>query len=314
MTDPLAEVVTLLQPRAPRAKVMSAAGPWRVERDTGGTVFHALVLAGSARLAVDARPPVILRDGDFVLVPAARRFIMESLDPVAPPGVFTRPVLQPDGGIRSGDQEGPANVQMLIGHCTFGAPDAALLVSLLPELIRISGQERLTALVRLVSDECRARRPAREVILERLLEVLFIEALRSSGGTQASPGLLRGLADDRIAPALRALHEDPAHGWTVIDLARKAALSRSAFFARFTEGVGMPPMEYLLSWRMSLARDMLRRGAGPMETVARRIGYGSASAFSTAFTRHVGTPPARFARVAGAAGSGGADGDADTTG
>ena len=92
------------------------------------------------------------------------------------------------------------------------------------------------------------------------------------------------------------MHGDPARAWTVAELARKAALSRSAFFDRFTDAVGVPPMEYLLGWRMAIAKDLLRRREAGLAEVAERIGYGSASTFSTAFSRHVGQPPSRYAR------------------
>jgi len=93
------------------------------------------------------------------------------------------------------------------------------------------------------------------------------------------------------------MHGDPARGWTVEQLARKSALSRSAFFDRFSRAVGMPPMEYLLSWRMALAKQLLRREELAIAEVAERVGYGSASTFSTAFSRHVGQPPGKFARM-----------------
>jgi AraC-like DNA-binding protein len=88
----------------------------------------------------------------------------------------------------------------------------------------------------------------------------------------------------------------PAHAWTVAQLAKQAALSRSAFFDRFTRAVGLPPIEYLLTWRMALAKDLLRRQDLPLSEVAERVGYSSASTFSTAFSRHVGQPPSHFAR------------------
>ena len=84
--------------------------------------------------------------------------------------------------------------------------------------------------------------------------------------------------------------------WTVAQLAKTAALSRSAFFERFTRTVGLPPMEYLLAWRMAVAKDLLRRHDVGLAEVAERVGYGSASTFSTAFSRHVGQPPGRYAR------------------
>ncbi len=198
---------------------------------------------------------------------------------------------------RLGDPSDPADLTMLIGHFDFASPDAALLVSLLPQLIHVRGEQRLATLVQLVGDESRATRPGRDLILSRLLEVLLIEALRfrfSTSGTTAPPGLLRGLADDRIATALRQMHGDPARNWTVPELAQTAALSRSAFFARFSRTVGLAPMEYLLSWRMALSKDLLRRTQATVAEVAAQVGYASASAFSVAFSRHVGQPPARY--------------------
>src|SRR5690606_23088186 len=128
------------------------------------------------------------------------------------------------------------------------------------------------------------------------VEILLVEALRAVGGDETPPGLLRGLADTRLAGAIRCMHDQPARPWTIAALAKEAALSRSAFFDRFARIVGVPPMEYLQSWRMSLAKDMLRRGADKLDEIAERVGYGSASAFSTAFARKVGIPPKRFAR------------------
>ena len=186
---------------------------------------------------------------------------------------------------------------MLVGHCSFGSPDAALLVSLLPRLVHVRDDHRLATVVQLVADESRAGRPARDVVLAHLVEVLFIEALRSAAVTAASPGLLRGLADVRLAGAIRQMHENPARPWTVAQLAKAAALSRSAFFDRFNRTVGVAPMAYLLAWRMALAKQLLRRREGALTDVAERVGYSSASTFSVAFARHVGQSPMRYARM-----------------
>jgi AraC-like DNA-binding protein len=188
-------------------------------------------------------------------------------------------------------------VRLLGGYFMFDSPDAELLVSLLPSLIHVRGAERQTALVRLVAEEASARRAGRDLVLTRLVEVLLVEALRYAPGDDAPPGLLRGLADARIAQAMRHMHGDPARSWTVEQLARKAALSRSAFYDRFTRTVGLPPMEYLVAWRMAVAKDLLRRDDLGLAEVAERVGYGSASTFSTAFSRHVGQSPGRYARV-----------------
>ncbi|HEV2442637.1 MAG TPA: AraC family transcriptional regulator [Steroidobacteraceae bacterium] len=293
MVDPLAEVVALLQPRTPFSKVVSGAGAWSIRRTEAGRPFYCVILEGSCRLAVDGHEPMLLREGDFALVPAAYGFTVSSRDPGA---IDTPPVALPDGEFRLGRQSGPPDVRWLVGYCVFGSPDAALLVSLLPQLVHVRGEKRLATLVQLVGEESRAQRPARDVVLERLLEVLLIEALRSTAGTMASPGLLRGLADERLAAAIRRMHESPSRPWTVAQLAREAALSRSAFFERFRAIVGVAPMQYLLAWRMALAKNLLRRQEGSVTEVAERVGYSSASTFTIAFTRHVGLPPARYTR------------------
>ena len=135
-------------------------------------------------------------------------------------------------------------------------------------------------------------------MLRRLVEVLLIEALRSTSGDGAPPGLLRGLADARIAPAIRQMHAQLDRSWTVAQLAKTAALSRSIFFERFTQTVGVAPMEYLLSWRMEIAKDLLRHDELTVAEVAERVGYGSTSAFSVAFSKRVGQAPSEYARGA----------------
>jgi AraC-like DNA-binding protein len=295
MVDPLAEVVSLLQPTARFAKQVVGAGAWRIRRSDAGQPFYCVVLEGGCRLALGKDEPVELQAGDFVLIPAAFGIAMSSLVP--PPGAAdSLPVEVGQGLFRIGAQDGPTDLRILAGHCSFGSPDAALLVPLLPQRVHVRGEQRLATLVQLVSDETRGQRPARDVVLARLLEVLLIEALRSAAGTAASPGLVRGLADARLAAAIRAMHEAPTRAWTVAELAKEAALSRSTFFERFSRTVGLAPMEYLLAWRMALAKDLLRRTKAGIAEIAERVGYGSASTFSVAFTRHVGQSPTQYAR------------------
>jgi AraC-like DNA-binding protein len=297
MVDPLAEIVSLLQPGASFSKVVGGAGPWRVRRSEAGRPFYCVILNGSCRLAVDGHEPITLQAGDFVLIPSAYDFTMSSFEPVTLEDRDTSPVALLNGEFRLGMQSGPPDVRLLVGYCVFSSPDAALLVSLLPQLVHVRGEKRLAILVQLVGEESRELRSACDVILARLLKVLLIEALRSTAGTAASPGLLRGLADGRLAAAIRRMHESPARPWTVAQLAKEAALSRSAFFVRFSRAVGAAPMEYLLAWRMALAKNLLRRKEGGLAEVAQRVGYSSASTFSVAFTRYVGLPPARYARL-----------------
>ncbi|MET0255313.1 MAG: AraC family transcriptional regulator [Luteibacter sp.] len=293
MIDPLAEVVTLLQPRPTFSKAVGAAGHWRVRRSQAGHPFYCVVLDGVCRMETNGLAPMVLEAGDFVLVPEAYDFAMSSLEPPAVDVPDTLPVALADGRFRLGRLDGPADVDYLVGQCALGSPDAALLVSLLPDVIRVRGERRLATLVGLLRDESRAERPARDVVLAHLLELLFIEALRSTG-TGTSPGLVRGLTDVRLALALRQMHEHPDKPWTVVQLANIAALSRSVFFERFSRAVGVSPMEYLLSWRMALAKSLLRARDMGIATIAERVGYRSASAFSVAFTRHVGLPPSRY--------------------
>jgi AraC-like DNA-binding protein len=296
MTDPLAEVVSLLQPRVRLTKAVGGAGRWRVRRAETGQPSYCIVLDGRCRLAVDGSPEAVLEPGDFVLIPAAWDFAMTSMQAPAPDDPDVPPVAQGQGEFRLGEQDGPPDVRFIIGHCEFSSPDADLLVSLLPHFVHVRGEPRLVTLAQLVGDESRGQRPAREVVMARLLEVLLIEALRSTAGSAPSPGLVRALADTRLAQALRRMHEAPARDWTMAELAQEAALSRSAFFERFSRAVGKAPMEYLLAWRMALATGLLRRGACSIAEVAQRVGYSSASTFSVAFARHVGVPPARYVR------------------
>jgi AraC-like DNA-binding protein len=296
LIDPLADVVSLLQPGAGISKVVSGAGSWKIRRSDLGQPFYAVVLAGSCCLAVDGQEPITLQAGDFVLIPSAYGFNVSSHEPGPFQDGGTEPVALPDGAFRVGNQDGAPDVQVLVGYCVFASPDATLLVSLLPKLVHIHGERRLATIVQLVGEESRGRRPARDVILAHLLEVLLIEALRSSSERVASPGLLSGLADERLAAAIRRMHEAPTRAWTVAQLAKEAALSRSAFFERFRRAVGVTPMEYLLSWRMALAKRLLRRNEVGIADVAERVGYSSASTFSVAFTRFVGMPPTRYAR------------------
>ncbi|MHC1479947.1 AraC family transcriptional regulator [Frateuria aurantia] len=293
--DPLAEVVSLLRPGAPYAKLSSGAGRWRVRRTDATTSFYCAILEGHYRLCIDGQEPMILTSGDFVLVPANLDFAATSLEP-PDPGLPDRHTVLADGEIRLGDPDGVVNARMLVGHCHFASADAALLVSLLPGHIRLHGEERLTTLMALLRDESRHRRPAREMVLVRLTEVLLIEALRSSSSSTSAPGLVRGLADERIGAALRHMHSAPANDWSISRLATAAAMSRSGFFQRFTQMVGLPPMEYLLAWRMAMARERLCQGDSVAD-VAEQVGYSSASTFSVAFSRHVGLPPGRYART-----------------
>jgi AraC-like DNA-binding protein len=298
MTDPLSEVITLLQPRAVFSRRISGAGRWGVRYSAFGQPSFCAVLEGRCRLTVDGHVPLTLEAGDFVLLPATPGFTMSGFEPARFERLDPKVTSKITGEVRHGTRGGRPEVRLLGGWFAFDSPDSALLVSLLPSLVHVRGVERLSTLVRLVGEEASEQRSGRDLVLTRLVEVLLIEALRLTPGEDAPPGLLRGLADLQLAPAIRQMHNQIARSWTVAQLARTAALSRSAFFERFTRTVGLPPMEYLLAWRMAVAKDLLHRRDLGVAEVAERVGYGSASTFSTAFSRHVGQPPGRYAASA----------------
>ena len=297
MTDPLTQVIELLRPRTVYSKGISGAGRWGVRYSAFGQPGFCAVLEGGCLLAVDGEEPVRLEAGDFVLLPATPAFTMSGFEPVSPKLMDPKVAATLNEDVRHGRQDGPPDVRLLGGYFVFDSPDASLLVSLLPAMVHIRGIERLSVIVRLVGEEASTQQAGRDLVLTRLVEVLLIEALRASKGKDAPPGLLRGLTDSRISLALRQMHEAPHRSWTVAELADKANMSRSAFFDRFTRAVGLRPMEYLLAWRMAVAKDILRGGGVALDEVARRVGYGSASTFSMAFRRYVGEAPGRYSRA-----------------
>jgi AraC-like DNA-binding protein len=286
--------VTLLQPQMSYFSIVTGAGRWGIERCEFTEPIYGIMLEGKARLWTEETGQIELEAGDFVLIPSMPKFRMTSFDPPAEDEIQLEPARVPNGELRNGSLSEPADVHFLIGFCKLTTSDASLLLSLLPKLVHVRGDPRLSALVQLVIDEASVQRPAREVVLERLLELLFIEALRTATTAVESPGLLRGLSDTRLAVAIRCIHESPEEHWTMARLAKESALSRSAFFERFNSALGVTPMDYLLAWRMALAKNMLREKTSISE-VAVRVGYSSASAFTVAFIRHVGKPPGQYA-------------------
>ncbi len=293
--DPLSDVIALLRPHAALSHPITGRGEWGVRYAAYGRPGFAIVLEGQCWLAVEGSEPPRLERGDFVLLPSTPAFTMFSR-----PGVACIPREPSNSAVRHGDQYGDPDFHMLGGAFRIEPVNAPLLLSLLPRMIHIRASDgdtgRLTSMIGLLMDECADDRPGRDMVLERLLEVLLVECLRWRGMGVLPTGLLSGMRDPVLAKVLRAIHNDIRAGWTVAGLAKLGGMSRSAFAARFTEMVGCAPIEYLLRWRMALAQDALSRGGKPLERLAEEIGYESASAFSTAFRRRVGCSPGTFAR------------------
>lgn len=273
--DPLSQLIALLQPRSLLWKSMASKGRWSRKFPANRGVVFCAVTAGECLAMLPGDAARHLAAGDFILL-------------AAPPAWELR-------------SHGSSSVRLLGGHFSLAPANADLLVELLPRLIEVrAGPEtgdRLHRLVELIGEEAAEDRPGRALMLERLVEAMLVEAIRRQALRPEAlrPGLLAGLADPQVALALRAIHGDARQAWTVDRLAALAAMSRSAFADRFTRVVGRAPIGYLLQWRMALARNALRAGKPRLDALAASLGYGSASAFSTAFSRAVGCSPARFA-------------------
>lgn len=163
----------------------------------------------------------------------------------------------------------------------------------LPPLLTLTSEVWDCPLTPFLMDEMARDEPGQEVVLDRLLDLLVIAALRAwfSRPEAEAPAWYRALADPVVGRVLRLLQDDPAHPWTVASLATKAGVSRAALARRFTELVGEPPMTYLTGWRLALAADRLRDTDDTLEAIARQVGYGSAFALSSAFKRVYGVSP-----------------------
>ena len=160
MSDPLAEVIALLSPRAVYSKVISGAGAWAVRYPKFGQPSFCVLLQGDCVLAVDGQRPLALAAGDFVLMPATPGFTLSSFSPAMPIFMDPAKTAAGTGEIRHGRREGPPDVRMLGGYFDLASPDAALLLSLLPDLLHMRGVERMTLLVQLVREESMGQRPA----------------------------------------------------------------------------------------------------------------------------------------------------------
>jgi AraC-like DNA-binding protein len=294
LDDPLSSVVTLLKPSISISKLVEAGGPWQVVRHDMASPFYCAMVEGVALIEVNGQAPVTLRAGDFILIPDLQGFTMTGAVPSAR-WVLGQPLEIGPGRVRLGPTDAPVDMRAMVGHCRFDTPASSLLVSILPEMIHVSGHDRLMALVPVIHEETRANRPGRDLILERLLEVLLIEALRSGPAVNMPPGLLRGLSDPQLAAALQRIHAQAGTEISVATLAKDAGMSRSGFFEKFRKELGRAPMEYVADWRMAIAKTLLRQGRLTNTEIALQVGYGSASAFGMAFVRHEGQSPGAYA-------------------
>lgn len=214
---------------------------------------------------------------------------------------------------------GGERTQIAYAAMTVDEPLTARLVAELPGLIRMDAWEDGEAgafgtVLRLLAHEAQTLEPGGEAVMTRLADVLVIQVLRQWLRTshEASTGWLAALRDPHVGRALGRLHAEPERGWTLVELARQAGMSRSAFAERFTALLGEPPMRYLALWRLEQAYTALTTTTDPIASISRRVGYGSEAAFGRAFKRHHGTSPGAVRRT-GLPGSLGSPGSLRTT-
>lgn len=299
--DPLAAVVTLLRPQAVLSKTVNGSGRWSVRYPAFGQPSFAVVLKGTCWLAVEGAPATMLGTGDFILFPATPGFTMAS-DPEVTPGAMR--LVSPEHHVDEvfhGDTTTEPSVSLLGGYFAFDPINAAILVGLLPRTLHIRATDpaidSVAPIVELIRRETRERRPGQALVLTRLAEVMLVEALRSAPADLYTTGLLAGLRDPQLSAALSAIHTDAAHPWTLVTLASEAGMSRSSFAERFARVIGMTPLDYVLQWRIAVAKNMLAREQMTVAETALAVGYQSASGFSTAFSRETGRSPREFVGV-----------------
>lgn len=188
---------------------------------------------------------------------------------------------------------------MLTGSFTAAGRVADRLLSALPRVLVVPRAAQRTAALELLEAEVLREEPGQQAVLDRLLDLVLVGALRDWFSLPGSrpPGWYRASSDPVVGAALAAIHETPQVPWTVEGLARQAHVSRATLARRFTELLGEPPMSYLTSWRLCLAADLLERSDTTVESVAHQVGYSSAYALSTAFHREYGLRPSRYRRA-----------------
>jgi AraC-like DNA-binding protein len=301
LVDLVADVLAVTGVRGTVAASVRAGEKWGLRLDrVPGAAFHS-VTAGTAWLRVKGHEDVRLMTGDVVLLPSgtAHGLSGERRGPLAPfdhlaaeQAVDARGVLQ----VGTGREQ----TRILCASYRHEAGARTPFLTLLPEVVHVpagQGSPALDDTVRLIASELAHPQMATSTVLDRLVDVVLIQLLRSwlrIEGPGRPPSWLGALSDPTIASALHALHRDPGSPWTVEKLASKVAVSRATLARRFLELVGETPSAYLTRWRMDLAAQRLRDTDEPITAIARAVGYTSEYAFSRAFARQHDQPPGRY--------------------
>ncbi|MCX5144202.1 AraC family transcriptional regulator [Streptomyces sp. NBC_00338] len=288
--------------------------PWSVRIEDRAPLCLMSVTSGEAWIVPGGgAEPVLLGPGDLAVArgpepyTVAGRPATEPHARIGPGGVCTtlrgEPLSQSmDLGVRTWGNAPDGSAVMLVGtYLMEGEISGRLLDALPPLLVLPAGSGRSGPLLHLLDAEIARDEPGQSVVLDRLLDLLLIDALRtwfSRPGAEA-PAWYRAMGDPVVGQALRLLQNEPAHPWTVSALAGRTGVSRAGLARRFTELVGEPPMAYLTGWRLAVAADLLRETDATVEAVAHQVGYSQAFAFSTAFKRVRGVSPQEYRRGGG---------------
>lgn len=262
--------------------------------------FH-YVVEGRMTTQVGTQAPVELRAGEIVLLPRNDLHVLASDPNLAPIPAGTVIGEAPPTGIPSVRWGGGGEeTRMICGFVGTDMPDNPLIAALPPILTlnvaETPGGAWIAQSFAFAAQELASAGTGAATIIAKLSELMFVEAVRRHIDTlpEEQTGWLAALRDPAIGRALALLHTKPAHPWTAEDLAKEVALSRSSFAEKFTQLVGRPPMNYLANWRMQVAANKLRENRQPIAQIAYEVGYESEAAFTRAFRREFGAPPAAW--------------------
>ncbi|MFB7570810.1 AraC family transcriptional regulator [Streptomyces sp. NPDC056165] len=293
--------------------------PWALRIEDRAPISVVTMVHGEAWVRPDRAEPVRLRPGDVAVMRGPDPYVVsDALDTavqitVGPDQRCNTPAGEDVTetmalGMRTwGDALGEGSAVMLSG--TYLAPSeiGRRLLSTLPATVVRPAGEGNDPLIGLLAEEMARNEPGQELVLDRLLDLLLVNVLRGwlADPDSRAPAWHRAQSDPVVGPALRLLHDNPAHSWTVESIARKVGVSRAQLARRFTAVVGEPPMAYLADWRLTLAADLLREPDTTVAMVARQVGYSSGFALSSAFKRVRGLSPQEY-RAQAATGTAGA--------
>ena len=294
--DRLSEVFSLLDVRSAATSRLEVGDAWALRFPAKPLLkFHA-VLRGKCWIALPGKAPCFLDTGDTFFLANSPPFILAH-DPNEPP----EDAVQLFGETRSNLYRYRGDDTVLLGGgFTFGSTNARLLLDVLPPFMLIPSRKSVAPILRstleILDDELATDQMGSSLVVRRLADILLVQALRAYVNLHGPNGLgwLGALHDRHVGAALVLMHSRVGHHWKVSDLASADGMSRSAFAARFKELVGIPPLEYLLGWRMQLAREALRQNQNSVASIAAALGYASESAFGNAFKRAFGRAPKRY--------------------